>query len=82
MIRAHWGIEHRLHWVLDMAFDEDRSRVRRGQGARNLAVLRKITLNLLRRETSYKLGAPSKRRKAGWDDAYLLKILAGGILDA
>ena len=82
MIRAHWGIENRLHWVLDMAFDEDRSRVRRGQGARNLAVLRKITLNLLRRETGYKLGAPSKRRKAGWDDAYLLKILAGGILDA
>ena len=82
MIRAHWGIENRLHWVLDTAFDEDRSRVRRGQGARNLAVLRKIALNLLRRETSYKLGAPSKRRKAGWDDAYLLKILAGGILHA
>jgi predicted transposase YbfD/YdcC len=82
MIRSHWGIENGLHWVLDMAFDEDRSRVRRGNGARNLAVLRKIALNLLRRETTYKLGVPSKRRKAGWDDAYLMKILAGGNLDA
>lgn len=79
IIRAHWGIENRLHWVLDMAFDEDRCRVRRHHGPRNLAVLRKIALNLLRRETTAKLGVPSKRRKAGWDDRYLLKVLAGGI---
>lgn len=82
VIRSHWGIENRLHWVLDMAFDQDRSRVRRGHGARNLATLRKIALNLLRRETTCKLGVPSKRRKAGWDDAYLLKVLAAGNLDA
>lgn len=79
IIRAHWGIENRLHWVLDMVFDEDHNRVRRGHGARNLAVLRKIALNLLRRETQSKLSLPVKRRKAGWDDAYLLKLLAGGI---
>ena len=81
-IRAHWAIENRLHWVLDMAFDEDRCRVRQGQGARNLAVLRKIALNLLGREKSVKAGVPTKRRKAGWSDAYLLKVLATGVLDA
>jgi predicted transposase YbfD/YdcC len=79
IIRQHWGIENRLHWVLDMAFDEDRCRVRLGHGARNLAVLRKIALNLLRRETTSKVGIPSKRRKAGWDDRYLLRVMAGGI---
>lgn len=78
IIRAHWGIENRLHWVLDMAFDEDRCRVRRGHGARNLATLRKIALNLLRRETQTKLSVPGKRRKAGWDEEYLLKVLVGG----
>ena len=79
IIRQHWSIENRLHWVLDMAFDEDRSRVRRGHGARNWAVLRKIALNLLKRETTSKVGIASKRRKAGWSDRYLLKVLAGGI---
>ena len=79
IIRQHWAIENRLHWVLDMAFDEDRCRVRRGHGARNLAVLRKIALNLLRRETTAKVGIQGKRRKAGWNDRYLLKVLAGGI---
>jgi len=79
IIRQHWAIENRLHWVLDMAFDEDRCRVRMGQGARNLAVLRKIALNLLKRETSSKVGVQSKRRRAGWDDAYLLKVLARAI---
>jgi predicted transposase YbfD/YdcC len=82
MIRSHWGIENRLHWVLDMTFDEDRSRVRRGHGARNLAVLRKIALNLLRRETSSKTSLVCKRHRAGWDDAYLLKILSTRNLDA
>jgi predicted transposase YbfD/YdcC len=79
IIRAHWAIENRLHWVLDMAFDEDRCRVRRGHGPRNLAVLRKIALNLLRRETTAKVGVQGKRRKAGWSDPYLLKVLAGAI---
>ena len=77
IIRQHWGIENRLHWTLDMAFDEDRCRVRMGQGGQNLATLRKVALNLLRRETTSKVGIQSKRRKAGWDDDYLLKVLAG-----
>jgi predicted transposase YbfD/YdcC len=80
IIRQHWAIENRLHWVLDMAFDEDRCRVRMGDGARNLATLRKIALNLLKREKTSKVGVHSKRRKAGWDDGYLLKVLAGGII--
>jgi predicted transposase YbfD/YdcC len=79
IIRQHWAIENRLHWVLDMAFDEDRCRVRMGLGARNLAVLRKIALNLLKRETRAKVGIQSKRRKAGWDNRYLLNVLAGVI---
>ena len=79
IFRQHWAIENRLHWVLDMAFDEDRCRVRLGQGARNLAVLRKIALNLLKREKSSKGGVATKRRRAGWDDDYFLKVLAGRV---
>jgi predicted transposase YbfD/YdcC len=75
-VRGHWGIENRLHWVLDIAFREDESRVRRGHADQNLAVLRRLALNLLRQETTAKMGTKAKRLKAGWDDAYLLKILA------
>ena len=74
---AHWGIENRLHWVLDIAFREDESRVRQGHADQNLAVLRRFALNLLRQEPTAKIGIKAKRLKAGWDHAYLLKILAG-----
>lgn len=77
-VRGHWGIENQLHWILDVAFREDQSRVTAGYGGENLAVIRHIALNLLAQENSAKGGTHAKRLKAGWDDHYLLKVLAQG----
>lgn len=74
-VRSHWGIENELHWSLDVTFHEDLCRIRKGAGPQNFAVLRHIALNLLKREKSAKLGLKGKRLKAGWNEAYLLKIL-------
>lgn len=76
-IRAHWGIENSLHWVLDIAFREDESRVRKDHGAQNLAILRHMTLNLLKQETTLKRSIHGKRLNAGWKEDYLLKVLRG-----
>jgi predicted transposase YbfD/YdcC len=76
-VRGHWGIENRLHWVLAIACREDESRVRQGHADQNLAVLRRLALNLLRQERTATMGTKAKRLKAGWDQAYLLKLLAG-----
>lgn len=75
-VRAHWGLENKVHWLLDVAFREDDSRIRQGYAPENFAVLRHIALNLLRHETSAPCGIKAKRLKAGWDEGYLLKVLS------
>lgn len=75
IVRTHWHIENQLHWVLDTAFGEDQCRVRMGDGAQNLALLRRVALNVLKRDTTTKAGIKARRLKAGWDEQYLLHIL-------
>ena len=74
-VRGHWSIENSLHWVLDIAFREDESRVRKDHAPENFAVLRHMALNLLKKESSSKRSIKTKRLKAGWDTEYLGKIL-------
>jgi len=73
--RAHWSIENNLHWVLDYAFDEDSQRMRYGNSAANMAIIRHISLNLLKLDKTLKVGIKNKRLKAGWDQQYLLSLL-------
>ena len=75
LIRQHWGIENKLHWVLDVAFREDLSRKRAGHAAQNFSVLNRIALNLLKQDKSCKLGIHGKRLQAAWDHPYLLHLL-------
>lgn len=74
-VRGHWGVENKLHWVMDVCFREDHSRARAGYAAENLATLRRLALNLLKRETTKKRGIRGKQLNAGWDHAYLLRLL-------
>ena len=73
-MRGHWGIENRLHWVLDVVFDEDQSRLRTGHGARNMAVVRHFAINLVRQAKDNK-SIRLRRKLAGWDQDYLTSIL-------
>ena len=79
LIRGHWEIENSLHWSLDINFREDDCRIRKGHAAENYSRLNRTALNLLKRETTEKVGIKSKRLLAGWDHDYLLKVLAAGI---
>jgi predicted transposase YbfD/YdcC len=74
-VRGHWGIENSLHWVLDVAFNEDGSRIRKKHGPENMAIIRRITLNLLKKVPGKKRSIKSKRLLAGWDKSYLEEVL-------
>ena len=73
--RAHWSIENSLQWSMDVTFREDQSRVYKDHGPQNLATLRQISHNLLKRETSLEVGIQGKRLQAGWREDYLVKVL-------
>lgn len=78
IVRRHWAIENELHWVLDVALNEDHSRVRKDQAPENFAVLRHIALNLLKQEKTAKGGIHAKQLQAAWKEDYLLKVLSAG----
>lgn len=74
--RSHWGVENKLHWVLDIAFDEDHCRVRKDNAPQNFAIIRHMALNLLKSEHSIKNGIKGKRLRCGWDPNYLMLVLS------
>jgi predicted transposase YbfD/YdcC len=78
-VRSHWGIENSLHWVLDVSFREDESRLRKDHGPENLALVRRMAVSLLKRETTVKLGVAGKRKTAGWNDDYLRRVLRASL---
>ena len=73
-MRSHWAIENNLHWILDVTFNEDLSRLRTGHGAKNMAVVRHFALNLVR-QVADKRSIKRRRKRAAWDPQYLLDIL-------
>ena len=75
IVRSHWAIENQLHWILDVVFQEDRSRVRKENAPENLAILRKLALNIIRANPD-KLSMRQKIKRAGWQESYLLNLLA------
>jgi predicted transposase YbfD/YdcC len=74
-VRGHWAVENKLHWQLDVSFNEDQRRIRKHHGAENYSRLCRLALNLLKRDKSVKIGVHGKRLKAGWDEPYLLRLL-------
>ena len=77
-VRSHWGVENSLHWVLEVTFNEDRSRIRKENAPENFGLLRRLALCLLKRESSSKRSIKGKRLRASWDENYLLQVLCGG----
>lgn len=75
--RKHWQIENKLHWILDVAYREDHAQNNSGHSAENLSILRRISLNLLKMDKTLKIGVKGKRLNAGWDEAYLMRLIAG-----
>ena len=75
-VRNHWHIEINLHWSLDVSFDDDKNRSRTGNAQENLSIIKRIALNMLNKDKSSKVGIKAKRKKAGWDNDYLQKIIA------
>ncbi len=75
LFRKHWGIENSLHWTLDIAFREDESRIRKDNAPENFAVLRHISLNLLKNEKTFKGSIKTKRLMAGWETSCLEKVI-------
>lgn len=73
--RSHWSVENSLHWVLDIGFREDECRIRKDHAPENFNLMRHLALNLLKQDTSKKMGIKAKRKNAGWDNDFLLKIL-------
>ncbi|WP_039778929.1 ISAs1 family transposase [Acaryochloris sp. CCMEE 5410] len=78
-IRQHWSIENQLHWVLDVTFGEDASRIRTGHAPENMAILKRWSINLLNQETSFKKSTRQKLKRASMDEAYMLKVLGASI---
>ena len=74
-VRGHWGVENKVHWIMDVCFREDQNRARTGYAAENLATLRRLALNLLKQEKTKKRGIRGKQLNASWDHAYLLRLL-------
>lgn len=74
-VRSHWGVENKVHWVMDVCFREDQSRARAGYAAENLATLRRLALNLHKQDQTKKRGIRGKQLNAGWDHAYLARLL-------
>ncbi len=76
-VRSHWGVENSLHWVVDVTFDEDRSRIKKENAPENFGLLRRLALCLLKKESTSKRSIKGKRLQAAWDDGYLQRVLCG-----
>ena len=74
-VRAHWGIGNSLHWLLDVAFNEDKGTKENPYAVENFSIINRIALNLVKNDKSKKVGVKGKRLCAGWDNDYLIKIL-------